>query len=336
MRVNNSVEVRLGRKDEVEAILSYVTDSSVTVYETCAQGFCQSLLRDLKYASWAVVRPKKGGDPDEYWVHLTSPNQDLGAYVDAIPAFMGAAAEGLRIYRAHKAAIDGLKLFFFPPQGMTLAETRSVQLLHYPPYEARAFCDYLYSPTNRRYEGLLDFNGYPPEKVSLLERICDLVPLAGPGDVASGIDQFNEVFMPYTRLMLGALLDGSGSHTQPVVAYGSPVHEWLPLAYPDQIKGPLGLYSIVSPRLTDSDAVTHMVCANHPSEFLFFSEHDWEWAVKMTLEDLVTSRWQVVMSEDWSADPHDVLRDCQDYWNARPANVADICRIQEEAYSFDL
>ena len=113
--MSNSVEVPLGNKAEVISILRYVTDDSVDDNQKCALGFCQSLIRDLKYASWAEIQPKKDSpDQDDWWMRITSPVDDVSAYAEKVPAFMAAAKIGEGIYQANKAAIDGDKLFFFP------------------------------------------------------------------------------------------------------------------------------------------------------------------------------------------------------------------------------
>ncbi|HKK94187.1 MAG TPA: hypothetical protein VJ925_12190 [Longimicrobiales bacterium] len=335
--MTNEVEVHLGKADEVKALLSYVRDDHVDDYQKCALGFSQTLLRDLKYASWAVVRPKQGQPDDDWWVRITSPVDDVSAYAEKIPAFMAAARLGLEIYRKNREKIERNKLLFFPPQGMALAETRSVQLLHYPPYEARVFCDYLYSPTQRRYEGLLRFNGYDPDKVSLLERICDCAPLAGPGADATGIDEVLDDFRPYAKAMLTALLDTSGSVTQPVVAYGPPVHQWLHETFPKQVPQWPELFSILSLTLDpETGAKTPVICADHPSAFLFFDHHPPGWAVQKTRDDLITSRWQIMMSETRDADPYEVLEACQTYWVDRPDEVREICDIQKTEFGYDL
>ena len=98
-------------------------------------------------------------------------------------------------------------------------------------------------------ESLLGSNGYDIEHVTALERICDAVPLAGPGSDATVINEVEQYFMPYGRAMLAALLDQSKTRTQPVVAYGSPAHAWLRSAFPKQVKRTPSLFSVLQLRV---------------------------------------------------------------------------------------
>ena len=83
------------------------------------------------------------------------------------------------------------------------------------------------------------------------------------------INEVEQYFVPYGRAMLAALLDQSRTRTQPVVAYGSPAHDWLRSAYPKQVKRTPSLFSVLQLRVGPGKAVTPILCANHPSEFLF-------------------------------------------------------------------
>lgn len=328
----NSIEVPLGSKAEIGELLSWDSTSGVELYAWVEHGFNQTLLRDLMYGSWADV----WDDGANLGVKITSPTEDVSAYGKVIPAFMNAARSAYSIYQANKASIDAHHLFFFLPAGLAMARIRSIQLLHYPPYEARTFTDYLYSNTNRRWESLLGYNGYDGAENTLVERIVDMVPLAGPGSDASGIDLFNDTFMPYAKTMLANLLDTKGPVTQPVVAYGSPAHEWLEKAFGDQIHQKLEVLSLVTLKIGDGPALTPVLCANHPSEFLFFKEHDQDpqWAPTIMRQDLIAAGWQARMSADRGASADEVLTAVEAFWDARPEDVTRIVADQEEEFGF--
>ncbi len=134
--------------------------------------------------------------------------------------------------------------------------------------------------------------------------------------------------------MLTASLDFAGKNTQPVVAYGVPVKQWIREAFPDQIKKPLKVLSLVELRLSDSNTKTSVLCANHPSEFFYFGGQKPEWAIKITTQDLIAARWQILMAENWDRDPKQALRDAKSYWDARAKRVKKITAEQIREFGF--
>jgi hypothetical protein len=335
-------------------LFSWDASSGVDLRDLIAHGINQTLERDGFIGSWADVFNAAG---DTVSVKISAPFGDVSRYGKIIPAFISAARIGFAAYSEHRAEILKGKLIFYLPVGMPMLKTKSVQLLHYPPYEARTYSDYLYSPTNRRWESLLGYNDYELSGVTLLERICDAVPLAGPGSDATVINQVEPYFYPYGKAMLGALLDQSGARTQPVVAYGGPAHDWLRAAFPTQVKRTPKLFSVLELRVGSGKAVTPVLCANHPSEFLFFDEPHYKpdtksapngngekykgkpinpkrWAFDIMIEDLIAARWQAKMAEQWDADPVKTLTEAKAYWHDNHKRVEEIVAAQEEEFGF--
>lgn len=328
-----TIDFKLGPWDQMADVFSWDSDSGVELPDWIAHGVNQTMERDGLIGSWADVYQSDG---DTLSVKLTAPFGDVSGYARIIPAFIAAGQIGHAAYMAHRATILQGKLIFYLPVGMPMLATRSVQLLHYPPYEARTFSDYLYSPTNRRWESLLGYNGYDLERVTLLERICDAVPLAGPGSDATVINEVEPYFVPYAKAMLAALLDQSGKRTQPVVAYGGPAHAWLEAAYPTQVKRMPALFSVLELQVGAGKAVTPILCANHPSEFLFFDQpgHDAKWAFDIVTQDLIAARWQAHMADHREADPVKVLRDAKSHWEGERKRVHEIVAEQKTEFGY--
>jgi len=328
-----TIQFKLGPWSDMADLFAWDSSSGEELTDWIAHGLNQTMQRDGLLGAWADVYESAG---DTLSAKMSAEFGEVKRYAKIVPAFIAAARIGFAAYQAHRSTIEKGKLFFWLPTGLTMLKTRSVQLLHYPPYEARTFSDYLYSPTNRRWEALLGSNGYDIEHVTPLERICDVVPLAGPGSDATVINEVEPYFMPYGRAMLAVLLDQSRDRTQPVVAYGGPAHGWLKSAFPKQIRRMPTLFSLLELRVGTGKAVTPVLCANHPSEFLFFSEpgHDAKWAFDIMMQDLIAARWQAERAENRDADPAKVLRESKEFWYRTPDEVRAIVAAQEEVYGF--
>ena len=260
--MTTSIQFKLGPWDEMADLFSWDSSTGTELTDWIAHGLNQTMYRDGLLGAWTDVYSSPG---DTLSVKMSAEFGSVRGYARKIPAFIAAARLGYAAYEAHRSTIEKGKLFFWLPVGLCMLRTRSIQLLHYPPYEARTFADYLYSPTNRRWESLLGSNGYDIEHVTPLERICDAVPLAGPGSDATVINEVEQYFVPYGRAMLAALLDQSKTRTQPVVAYGSPAHDWLRSAYPKQVKRTPSLFSVLQLRVGPGKAV-HPDPVREPSE----------------------------------------------------------------------
>lgn len=329
--MTTTIQFKLGPWDEMANLFAWDSASGVRLEDWIAHGLNQTMQRDGLLGAWADVYDSPS---DTLSVKISAPFEAVKGYARMVPAFINAARVGYAAYMAHRATILKGKLFYWPPVGLPMLSTKSVQLLHYPPYEARSFADYLYSPTNRRWECLLGYNGYDLERVTGLERICDAVPLAGPGSDATVINEVESYFIPYGKAMLSALLKESGSRTQPVVAYGGPAHGWLKSAYPTQIKRTPTLFSVFLLKIAAGKALTPVLCANHPSEFLFYSEHGPKWAFDITMQDLIAARWQAEMAEHPDADPVKVLHESKARWESDRPRVHEIVEAQEEVYGY--
>lgn len=341
--MHNCVEIILpGTEAELTDLFSYTPEDRhsklTSLPEFVAHIFSKTLQYDRHCGGWSQVLQQEDG---QYVLKMYSPHQDLAPYRDRIPAFMAAGHAGLAIYKSLEKEIEKQgkgQIRFLLPSGLSMARTRSVQLLHFPPLEAFVYKDYLYSPTNRRWENLLGNNGLAEAHLPELETIVDCVPLAAPGDDSAGIAAFNDKFIPYVKAMLQARLTASGTRTQPVVAYGGPVRDFLRIAFPDQITAPLSVLSLVEMRLLeDPNVVTPVLCANHPSMYLYYTDDtnpkDFEAKKTVMTQDLIAAGWQAHMAYAPDADAASVLNEMTAKWTDNP-RVLDIMRQEDTAYSY--
>jgi hypothetical protein len=341
--MQNCVEIPLpGTQADLTDLFSYSKEDQssklTSLPEFVAHVFNKTLQYDRHCGGWSQVLKQEDG---QYMLKMYSPHQDLSPYRDRIPAFMAAGHAGLAIYKSLEKEIEEQgkgQIRFLLPAGLSMARTRSVQLLHFPPLETFVYKDYLYSPTNRRWENLLGNNGLADAHLPELETIVDCVPLAAPGDDSAGIAAFNDKFVPYVKDMLRARLTITGNRTQPVVAYGGPVRDFLKLAFPDQIPAPLDVLSLVELRLFDDPAVvTPVLCANHPSMYLYYTDDtnpkDAEAKKNVMTQDLIAAGWQARMAYDPAATAASVLDEMKAHWTDNP-KVLDIIRQEDTAYSY--
>ncbi len=342
--MEHCIEVALpGTEEDLTALFSYSPEDQASgltsLPEFVAHAFNKTLQCDGHSGAWAQLLQREDG---QYVLKMYSPHRDLSAYPDKIVSYIAAGQIGLKIFQEHEAEIQKQgngKIRFLLPSGLCMTTTRSVQLLHFPPLETFVYKDYLYSPTNRRWENLLGCNGMMESHCAPLETIVDCVPLAAPGDDSKGIEPFNGLFAPYVKAMLKARLTSKNGITQSVVAYGGPVRDWLKQNYADQIPGTLAPLSLLMLKLSDDDALTPVLCANHPSMYLYYTDdtnpaHFEQKKLVMT-QDLIAAGWQYQMATTDAPSPAEILESVAAHWTDNP-EVLRIMDAEDRAYSYSL
>lgn len=131
----------------------------------------------------------------------------------------------LKTFNTKVTRANGLQ--FLLPFGLAMTNVRSVKLFHFPPNETFYYADYLYSPTNRRWECLLAQNGFDGRDNTLVERIVGVVPIAAAGGAMEEIAPYNFDFLDYGQKQLPTFLAAGKPVTPPVVAYGGPARDCL-------------------------------------------------------------------------------------------------------------
>ena len=344
--MNNCVEINLpGTADELTAIFSYTKaeqDTKLTTLESyIAHAFNLTLTREHFFGAWAQVLQNNG----QFVLKMYSIHHDLTPYKSLIPAYIEAGKTGLSIYKANQAEIDKVgqgQMQFLLPFGLSMCNSKSVQLLHFPPLETLVYQDYLYSPTNRRWENLLGYNNPLEKNFSELETIVDCVPIAAPGDDSKGIAPFNNLFTAYVKQMLQARMIPKDHHSQPIVAYGEPVMAWLEQNFGDQIKpqipsGRLAPLSLIELEILGNNIKTPLLCANHPSKYLYYTDDnkpvDAPTKKEIMLQDLIAAGWHDRMSHHPTSDAKIVLEELTKHWTNNP-RVEKIMAQEDVAYGY--
>ena len=346
----NSVDIHLGSAPEVYQLFSYA-NPALALTDVISHGFNQSLERDMFFGSWADAYIHDNG---EYRVKLTSPTHDLTPYVQRVADYLAAGRLAMDAFNTKVLRSNGFQ--FLLPFGLAMANVRSVQLFHFPPNETFYYLDYLYSPTNRRWECLLAQNGFDGRNNSVVERIIDVVPIAAAGGAMKQIEPYNLAFMPYGQAQLRTFLAAAGAVTQPVVGYGGPVRDWLWTAYKDQIEAQLGetcadnplrVLSVIELEIVHG-AKTPVLCANHPSMYLYdtndpvataatpakaSSGDDYPDALTVMRQDLIAAGWQAIMSASYDADPNATLTAMKTRWSSDD-EVKQIMREQNTEFGY--
>jgi hypothetical protein len=345
--MKNKVEITLeGTKEQLSKIFSYSEDryevkdgqgkecQLTTLSSYIAHYFDQTLQRDHHEGAWSQVLLNKNG---EYVLKMYCENADLSPYEQKVPAMLKVAQVGVEIFEKKVVGdLAACPIEFLLPFGLSLANTKSVQLLHYPPLETLVYQDYLYSPTNRRWENLLGFNVKKLTNFSELETIVDIVPLAAPGDDGKDLAKFTSTFTDYIKEMLKVTLTATSKKTQPLVAYGSPVRDWLTGAFGDQITVKLEVLTFLSLKMLDDDSLTPVLCANHPSQYLYMTDQGPSASKTLVMtQDLIAAGWQVKMADNPQLDPQQVLNEVTSYWDNNKSKIQEIITIQDNEYGYD-
>lgn len=165
----------------------------------------------------------------------------------------------------------------------------------------------------------MGYNGLDPIDFPKFESIVDCVPIGAPGGDTQGITPFNQTFGPYIKKMLQARLTSNGFQTQPVIACGSPVHDLLQAMFPDQITCKPKTLDILKIKLYDDGTITPFLIANHPSQYLYFTDKPFSEEKKNVLmQDLIATGWQSRMSENFNGTSEEILEDLKTFWTNHP------------------
>lgn len=353
-----SIDIPLGYYRDIEGLFRF-GDDSPRLEDVITFVFSQTLQRDCFFGSWAQAYRNGNG---EYRLKITSPQDDVSAYGTLIPRYISAGQQALASYYGNIPCSARKGWEFLLPFGLAMANVKSIQLLHFPPLETFTYKDYLYSPTNRRWECLLAQNGFDGAHNTGVERIVDVAPIAAPGGAGSELSDYNEAFIPYAKAQLRNFLrpleQTCNRLTQPMVAYGEPVHHWLEQAFGLQ-QTPATLDIIRIPVLDGNDGqpapTTWVLCANHPSEYLYDTDlplsdafkpnGEYPPPISVMCQDLVAAGWQAHMANHPDDDPHRVLADLEERWGWDAADgtvkkdkahaLLAIMKEQNQAFSLD-
>ncbi|MEX6503162.1 hypothetical protein [Pseudomonas zhanjiangensis] len=325
-------QLALGSRARVSQLFAYPNNCSAICYrdwsleQTVEHYLKQSVQRDGYSNAQVSVSSKDGqlhatisGVPDGYG----QPLEQLLASGDL--AYQGASklnAEGKWQYN----------WYFFLPLGMALENRRSVELLHFPPdYSLTQAQDYLESKTTDRWAELLTQNGVPPEQTPAYQTIIDIAPIAAPASAGGSLEDTYSYFQAYQTSMVAQLTANkqSTAPSLPMVAFGSPVRDWVNQQYGVNLKV-LGLDQI-----TPAPGRTVAVLgSNHPSYIWYAADpenHDGDQSkadqagIKVMGQDISAACWQASMGRDPGADAATTLHSCTQKWQV--ADQQQTCQL---------
>ena len=332
-----AVSVDLGSEARVKALFSWPnTCADVSVCggpspeETVRHYLSQSLARDGYADSGVTVR--RGGSG--YQAVFTG--SAARSYPAAITAFLKAGDLALADARRIAAAKtpDGKSQWpyswrFFLPVGLAMVNNPTVELLHFPPdYSLTDKQDYLNSATTNRWAGLLAVNGVPADRTDAYQAIIDINPIAAPASDGGKLADVEGVFSDYIITMLGnwtadRAAPGRG---KPMVAFGSPVREWL-----SKLLGRTLNVDEVALLTLPGGAVVPVIGANHPSQIFYTAWNDttpktenFQKGMQVMTQDLIAACWQARMGRTPGADPQAAAADCTRQWTADSAQACTL------------
>ena len=319
--VHADVNLKLGTTERVTRLFAYPNNCNVicfrnwTLEQTVEHYLTQSVQRDGYGDAKVLVKNDNGqlyaqiiGVPNSY-------EKPLAALLDA---------GDLAYNGASKLNADGkwaYSWYLFLPLGMALENRRSVELLHFPPdYSLTQAQDYLKSATTDRWASLLTVNGIPAEQTPAFQTIIDIAPIAAPSNAGKDLEGVYSYFNDYQTTMVRNVSLHSSGETLPMVAFGSPVRNWIKQQYGATVNV-LGLATI-----SPSDGVkVRVLGSNHPSYIWYaadpasYSGNDAKAkadaaGLKVMGQDLSAACWQAVMGRQPDSNADIELKTCTQTW----------------------
>ena len=309
----------LGSTERVSRLFAYPNNCSVVCYrpwtleQTVQHYLEQSLSRD-GHASAKVHVERRD---DRVYARFSGVPGDYGRPLQQLLDSGDLAFEGAsRLNRDGKWQYDW---YFFLPLGMALDNRKSVELLHFPPdYSLTQAQDYLRSSTTDRWAELLTVNGIPAAETAAFQTIVDIAPIAAPASAGASLEGVYDYFSDYQQRMVRELTAGNGEGALPMVAFGSPVRDWVKQRYGVPLSV-LGLGQII-PAPGQSVAV---LGANHPS-YIWYAADPSNYGgnqqkadqagLKVMGQDLSAACWQAGMGQNPGADANATLQRCTQQW----------------------
>ena len=317
------IYVKLGNTERVTRLFAYPNNCSVicfrnwTLEQTVEHYLTQSLQRDGYGAAKVMVKT----DNNQLFAVLSGvPN----GYEKPLEALLEAG--DLAYNGASKLNADGKWAYswhFFLPLGMPLENRKSVELLHFPPDNSLTQAqDYLKSATTDRWASLLTVNGVPTEQTPNYQTIIDIAPIAAPANAGKDLLSVYGYFTDYQTSMVKSISQKANGDTLPMVAFGTPVRDWIKQQYGPTVNV-LGLVSI-----SPSDGLKVPVLgANHPS-YIWYAADPANYTgtsteakakadaagLKVMAQDLSAACWQAAMGRETDSNADIELRSCTQTW----------------------
>ena len=326
------VTFELGTEEELTLLYSYPNSntSNQTLEETMEHYLTQCVERDLIENSLVdvTISELRRENSNVYSVTITGDSQEVKEYEPLQTRFLEYGKLVVRgvdeLRRDGKWNEEEWRMFL--PHGLAINNHRSVQLLNFPPDYSLWEQDYLGSRTSQRWEELLILNGIPQSEVTLYESILDIAPIAAPSNAGSQLTGTYTYFEPYVLEMLPLLIEDEGK-ALPMVAYGSPVRNWVTNFFKLEYLGVNKVDSISVGELT-----VPILGANHPSYFGHATNDGREKAFEVMEQDLISACWQARMGNNPFLQASVVLQECEKYWKKFPRPMKVCVAMEMQGY----
>jgi hypothetical protein len=314
-------DLKLGSTERVTRLFAYPNNCNVicfrnwTLEQTVEHYLTQSLQRDGYSEAKVLVKT------DNNQLHAAISGVPAG-YEKPLAALLDAG--DLAYNGASKLNADGKWAYswnLFLPLGMALVNRRSVELLHFPPdYSLTQAQDYLRSATTDRWATLLTDNGIPADQTPGYQTIIDIAPIAAPSNAGKDLEGVYDYFKDYQTTMVKNISQSAGGEALPMVAFGTPVRNWIKQQY-----GPtVNVLSLVT--ISPSPGLKVPVLgSNHPS-YIWFVANPTNYTgsdatakadaagLKVMAQDLSAACWQAAMGRQPDSNPDVELKTCTQTW----------------------
>lgn len=318
--------IELGDEQRLTDLYSYPNQpgGSETLADTVKHYLAQTADRDGLHDATVNMRI----EGTQYAAVISSSSADVRRYSSRVPAFLSigelafAGAQALE-----KTPIWQDDWRFFLPLGLAMTQQYSVQLLHFPPDYSLPDQNYLGSKTSERWESLLELNGVAGTEVARYETIIDIAPIAAPASDGAKLEGSYAYFSQYAHELLSLLTKSQSSHAavRSVVAYGSPVHQWVETQFGVKLDvlgtGYLAL---------DGQIKAPVLGANHPSYFWYAAEQSCDKGWQVMREDLIAARWQILMAASPAPKAAAAKANATTYWDDRTGVICAQTRKQSK------
>ncbi len=319
----DAASVELGDGATLTSLFSYPNnDKPQTLAQTVQRYLQQSAQRDVLVGVDVTVV----ADGGRYAATYSGSGLPAG-YGDRLAQFLKIGEEGVaaQVRMQQDGKWDSKDWRLFLPLGLAMADQKSVQLLHFPPDTSLTQQDYLDSATSRRWESLLELNGASTADVALYERIVDIAPIAAPASAGNSLAAAYDYFRDYAFDMLNYSVQPRPAPAKPlpVVAYGSPVRQWVQ----DNLKAKLPVLGTAYVQVGQTANVPFLG-ANHPSYIWYAAKQSRTLALRTMHDDLASACWQVKTAADPGLDIKAAVSQCTAYWDQRDEQVCELTEIQ--------
>jgi hypothetical protein len=328
--------IRLGTLADAKSLFTYPNDGheQQTLAETVRHWMAASISREGISPFDVALRSVS----DVYEIHVTCPDQPTATAVEVYyQPFFDLGVVGRDLAEEFKATGSwNASWKFLLPLGLSLVNSRAVEIMDFPPLSLITKQDYLNSKTTNRWWELLTINGVSDADKTRFTSIVDIVPVAAPANHGRILDESGIYEGPFDEYSL-PLLDlfsrpSTGQMRRPLVALGLPIRKWIERLWGKQ----LDILDVDTISVSDTDT-SPVIASNHPAFFFYAvrsnsgpdaDRRNLAAGLAVMKKDIVAAYWHAQMGKNHKTDPDQVLHDGSAEWANREAELLDLVKKQ--------